>query len=111
MACSLEAETKADVVVIGSCFMDMLWYVPRAPKSGETLHATKFQLDFGGKAANQAVMAAKLGARVSMIAMLGKDKFGFDTLENFKKYNINTDFVQMEEGGTTGVTTIGMQCL
>ncbi|XP_020903350.1 ribokinase isoform X2 [Exaiptasia diaphana] len=108
MASSLETERKSDVVVIGSCFMDMLWYVPRVPKSGETLHATKFQLDFGGKAANQAVMAAKLGARVSMVAMLGKDKFGFDTLENFKKYNVNTDFIQMEEGGTTGVTTISV---
>ena len=108
MACS--CATNFDIVVIGSCFMDMLWYVPCVPKSGETLHASKFQLDFGGKASNQAIMAAKLGARVAMVAMVGKDKFGYDTIENFKNHDVNTDFIQMEDGGTTGVTTIGKIC-
>jgi ribokinase len=96
-----------DVVVVGSCFTDMLWYVPRVPLSGETMHATKFQIDFGGKASNQCVMAAKLGAKVAMVAMVGKDKFGYDTIENFKSHGVNTDFIKMNDQHSTGVTTIG----
>ncbi|XP_031564436.1 ribokinase-like [Actinia tenebrosa] len=97
-----------DVVVVGSCFMDMLWYVPRVPVQGETMHATKFQVDFGGKASNQCVMAAKLGARVAMVAMVGNDRFGHDTIENFKKYGINTDFIKVNDQLSTGVTSIAV---
>ena len=50
---------------------------------GETLHGNRFHMGFGGKGANQAVMAAKLGGDVTMISKLGRDVFGENTLTNF----------------------------
>lgn len=97
-----------DVVVIGSCFVDMISYVPRLPKSGETIKGTKFQLDFGGKAANQCVMAQKLGAKTIMIAKLGDDQFGIDTIQNFKRFGVNTKFISMTDEADTGVTNIAV---
>jgi len=43
-------------------------YVPRLPKAGETIHGTKFSMGFGGKGANQCVMASRLGAKTAMVA-------------------------------------------
>lgn len=99
--------SKFDVVVVGSCFVDMIWYVPRVPVQGETVHASKFNVDFGGKASNQCVMAAKLGARVAMVAMVGNDRFGHDMIENFNKHGVNTDFIKINDQHVTGVTSIG----
>ena len=56
---------KPEVCVLGASNIDLISYVPRLPFMGETLHGTKFQMGFGGKGANQAVMAARLGAQVS----------------------------------------------
>lgn len=95
-----------DVVVVGSCFLDLLCYVPNIPKPGETVKGTKFQKDFGGKAANQCIMAAKLGARTAMVAKLGNDQFGKDTVENFKKHGVNTEHVSFTDDTYSGVTSI-----
>jgi len=59
------------ICVVGAANMDLISYVPRLPRLGETLHGSKFQMGFGGKGANQAVMAAKLGAEVAMITKRG----------------------------------------
>ncbi|XP_015767876.1 PREDICTED: ribokinase-like [Acropora digitifera] len=59
---------KFDVVVVGSCMTDLVSYVPRLPKAGETIHGTKFSMGFGGKGANQCIMAARLGAKTAMVA-------------------------------------------
>ena len=48
-------------------------YVPRLPKAGETIHGSKFSMGFGGKGANQCVMAARLGAKTAMVAKVGTD--------------------------------------
>ena len=64
-------------------------YVPRLPKPGETLQGHKFSKGFGGKGANQCVMAARLGATTAMVAKLGDDTFGYDTVKNFKSNKIN----------------------
>lgn len=97
----------ADIVVVGSCFVDMISYVPRFPQPGETIKGTKFHIDFGGKAANQCVMAQKLGACTAMVAKIGNDQFGKDTVENFKTFGVNTDFISMTDEADTGVTNIG----
>ena len=96
-----------DVVVIGSSFVDLLCYVSRIPKPGETIKGDGFKIDFGGKAANQCVMAAKLGARTAMVAMLGRDQFGEDTVKNFVKHRINTDHILFTDKASTGMTSIG----
>ena len=53
--------THPTICVVGACNTDLISYVPRLPQLGETLHGDDFQVGFGGKGANQAVMAAKLG--------------------------------------------------
>lgn len=97
----------SDIVVIGSCFVDMISYVPRLPKFGETIKGTKFHIDFGGKAANQCIMAQKLGAKTVMIAKLGNDQFGKDTIHNFNRFGVNTKFISVTDEADTGVTNIG----
>ena len=54
------------ICVVGASNIDLISYAPRLPKLGETLPGTRFQMGFGGKGANQAVMAALLGATVTM---------------------------------------------
>lgn len=71
------------ICVVGAANMDLISYVARLPRMGETLHGSKFHMGFGGKGANQAVMAAKLGAQVSMVTKLGRDIFGENTLKIF----------------------------
>ena len=86
-------QNASNIVVVGSSNTDLLTKVERLPKLGETLIGKHFHIGFGGKGANQAVMAAKLKARVTMITKLGNDIFGKETLKNYKNYNINTDYL------------------
>ena len=98
--------TNIDIVVVGSCNVDLITYTNRFPKVGETIEGTDFKQGFGGKGANQAVAAAKLGARVAMVARLGMDGFGTQTLANFETQNIDARFVKQLEGVPSGVAPI-----
>mmetsp|Transcript_4117 Transcript_4117/g.5494 ORF Transcript_4117/g.5494 Transcript_4117/m.5494 type:complete len:334 (-) Transcript_4117:101-1102(-) len=79
------------VTVLGSCVMDLVAYVNRFPLPGETLVAKKSLVDFGGKGANQAVQAARLGANVSFVGMVGSDAFGSATKDRLEENQICTD--------------------
>ncbi len=96
------------ICVIGAANLDLISYVPRLPRLGETLHGSRFHMGFGGKGANQAVMAAKLGARVSMITKLGRDVFGENTLKNFQSWGIDTRHVLFTEQAFSGVAPIAV---
>ncbi len=98
----------AQIVVVGACNTDLVSYVPRLPALGETLHGVRFQAGFGGKGANQAVMAAKLGARVTMIGKLGRDVFGADYRAHLAALGINTDYVHMTDAASSGVAPIAV---
>lgn len=82
--------TKSDVLVIGSNMIDLITYIDRMPVEGETVEAPDFQMGFGGKGANQAVAASRLGSKVSFISMVGNDTFGKQQLANFKENHIDT---------------------
>ncbi len=92
--------------MVGSCNTDLIAYALRLPALGETLHGTSFAIGFGGKGANQAVIAARLGAQVKVIASLGNDTFGENTLANFTEQGIDTTYVQIVEGVSSGVAPI-----
>lgn len=96
------------ISVVGACNIDLISYVPRMPAVGETLHGTRFQMGFGGKGANQAVMAAKLGAGVTMITKLGRDVFGENTLKNFERFGIDTRHVHFTDQAFSGVAPIAV---
>lgn len=96
------------ICVVGAALIDLISYVPRLPRIGETLHGTDFRMGYGGKGANQAVMAAKLGARVSIVTRLGRDVFGDGTLENFRSFGIDTSFVAIDDEAPSGVAPIAV---
>ncbi|XP_066474756.1 ribokinase isoform X2 [Tiliqua scincoides] len=96
----------AEVVVVGSCMTDLVSLTRRLPKPGETIHGQKFFTGYGGKGANQCVQAARLGAKTSMICKVGKDSFGYDYIENFKKNGIPIEFVGQAEDAATGAASI-----
>jgi ribokinase len=97
-----------NVCVVGAANLDLISYVPRLPRLGETLHGTRFQMGYGGKGANQAVMAAKLGAAVTMICKLGRDAFGEGTLENFRNHGVDTSHVTFTGDAFSGVAPIAV---
>lgn len=96
------------VVVVGASMLDLISYVPRLPKPGETLHGTAFHMGYGGKGANQAAMAAKLGSRVFMVVKLGTDVFGQGTLENFRRHGVDTTHVHLTDAAFSGVAPIAV---
>ena len=92
--------------VIGSTNMDLTTTVERMPVWGETVLARHFETSFGGKGANQAVAAAKLGAEVVMVSDLGDDTLGDSALKNFESYGIDTLHVRRIPNQSTGTATI-----
>ncbi|WP_296183957.1 ribokinase [Pseudomonas sp. UBA1879] len=97
------------IAVIGSNMVDLITYIYRMPAQGETLEAPSFAMGCGGKGANQAVAAAKLGADVLMLSKVGDDMFADNTLANFQRHGIDTQFVQRVPGVSSGVAPIFVQ--
>ncbi|MGR6980020.1 ribokinase [Testudinibacter sp. P27/CKL/0425] len=95
-----------DIAVIGSNMVDLITYVDQMPKAGETLEAPNFHMGCGGKGANQAIAAAKLGAKVMMLSKVGDDVFADNTINNFKQYGVDTQYVEKVEGVSSGVAPI-----
>jgi len=99
---------RAKICVVGACNLDLISYVPRLPSMGETLHGSRFHMGFGGKGANQAIMAAKMGGAVTMVSKLGQDVFGENTLKNFKSWGVNTQHVHFTDQAFSGVAPIAV---
>lgn len=86
--------------------MDMVVRTSRAPEAGETLLGQGFALSPGGKGANQAVAAARLGAKVTMIGSVGRDAFGSEMLEIMRQENVDTEHITQSDSQATGVASI-----
>lgn len=95
-----------DIAVIGSNMVDLISYIHDMPKMGETLEAPDFKMGCGGKGANQAVAAAKLGASVMMMTKVGDDVFAENTIRNFQQFGVDTEFVEKVTGVSSGVAPI-----
>lgn len=94
------------IVVVGSSNTDMVVKSDRIPVPGETVTGGTFVLAPGGKGANQAVAAARLGAQVTFIAKVGDDMFGKEAIENYQKEGIDTSFIKKDSQFATGVALI-----
>ena len=94
------------IVVIGSCNTDMVINMERLPLPGETLLGGKFFMNPGGKGANQAVAAARLGGKVLFIAKVGNDPFGVRAVDQYKAEGINTKHVLVDKEHPSGVALI-----
>lgn len=94
------------ILVIGSSNTDMVILTSRFPKPGETIVGGTFLLNPGGKGANQAVAAARLGATVTFISRLGNDLFGTQALEGFAKENIDVSQIITDQNYASGTALI-----
>lgn len=92
--------------VVGSNMVDLITYTDRMPAAGETLAAPSFAMGHGGKGANQAVAAAKLGGDVLLVSRVGDDLFGGGTVKNFQDLGIDTRHVRAVPGTQSGVAPI-----
>jgi ribokinase len=98
--------TRAKIVVVGSCNVDLTTFTDRFPNPGETIFGSGFDLGFGGKGANQAVAARRCGADVAMVARVGGDLFGQATVNNFRQLGIDASCVCVIDGSSSGVAPI-----
>jgi len=85
---------RPEIAVLGSIHMDYVISLDRMPKLGETLIGKEFKMTPGGKGANQAVAAARLGAEVYMIGKVGEDSIGDELIRNLEKNGVRTDHVK-----------------
>jgi ribokinase len=95
-----------NILIIGSTNTDMVVKTKRFPKDGETVLGGDFLMNPGGKGANQAVAAARLGANVTFVTKLGNDIFGQQTLANLKKERIDTSQIIIDSDSTSGIALI-----
>src|SRR5699024_3161106 len=95
-----------DIAVIGSNNVDLITYIDKMPKKGETLEAPQFEMGNGGKGANQAVASAKLGSDVMMVTKVGDDMFAHNTIANLESYGIDTTYKKKVAGTTRGFAPI-----
>jgi len=94
------------IAVVGSNMTDLVTSIIRMPAPGETLEAPSFSMGFGGKGANQAVAAGRLGADVMMVTKVGDDVFGQSTIRNLKDNGIDITHVGIVPGKSSGVAPI-----
>lgn len=99
---------RPKIVVIGSCNTDMVVKANRLPLPGETIVGGTFLMNPGGKGANQAIAAARLGADVTFVSKIGYDLFGLQALEIYRSERINTEFIFTDPKNPSGVALISV---
>lgn len=96
------------IAVVGSTNLDLVAYTPRIPGAGETIIGDRFVMGFGGKGANQAVMARLLGAEMAMVNCVGDDTYGEMTRANLESFGIDITHVHTVPG-SSGVAPIWVE--
>lgn len=100
------AYARPKICVVGSSNIDLTARVPRLPRLGETLVGHAFHFGYGGKGANQGVMAAKLGAQVTVVTQVGRDFFGEGMLRNYREHGIDPAHVSVDGARPSGAALI-----
>ena len=98
-----------DIVVVGSLNQDLVARVPRIPVPGETVLATGHSTFAGGKGANQATAAARLGSRVAMVGRVGDDDYGHQLISGLQSDGIDTEFVTVDPEVGSGLALINVE--
>ena len=96
------------VVVLGGINMDLVTLAPRFPEAGETIVGTEFLTYPGGKGANQALAAARTGARVAMVGRIGNDIFGPQAIASLSEAGVDVTGVTVSQGASTGIAVINI---
>lgn len=95
----------ASIAVVGSTNIDMVAYTDQIPERGETVTGKDFVIGFGGKGANQAAIAARLGVKTFMVGAVGDDVFGESAIKNFIDQGVSIDYLA-KVSGSSGVAPI-----
>ena len=96
------------IVVLGGINMDLVTYSDRFPGAGETIAGERFLAYAGGKGANQAVAAARMGSRVSMVGRVGDDVFGPQLVDGLRAEGIDVSWVSVNRGESSGIASISI---
>lgn len=96
------------ITVVGSINLDIASYGERLPRPGETVHGDRYALGLGGKGANQAAAAARLGNDVGFVGRVGADGFGDQVLAALQEFGVDTGCVLRDGAHATGVAIIGV---
>lgn len=99
---------SAPIYVVGSSNTDMVVKVDKLPAPGETVIGGSFLMNPGGKGANQAVTASRLGGNVTFIAKIGNDIFGRQAMQQFQRERIDTKFILTDKNHPSGVALISV---
>jgi ribokinase len=97
---------SAHITIVGSLNMDLVIRSSHIPQKGETIIGRDFQTIPGGKGANQAVAAARLGGQVNMVGRVGKDSFADILLENLNSSKVDAGYIKRDVDSATGVALI-----
>lgn len=97
---------KTKIAVIGSLNMDITVTTDRIPGKGETVAGGSVHYNPGGKGANQAVAAARLGAEVQMFGCVGQDNYGTDLIAHLNTEGVGTDYIKKLSDAPTGIALI-----
>jgi ribokinase len=100
------SQSKPNILVVGSINMDLVVRTPRMPQPGETVLGDGFVTSPGGKGANQAVAAARLGGNVRMVGLVGDDAFGEQLIGKLQSEGVDTTHVKHRPEAPTGVAMI-----
>ena len=100
---------QAKILVVGSLVMDLIVSTPRFPQEGETVLGSDFRTASGGKGANQAVQAARLGADVTMIGRVGEDAFGQEMIESLKASGVHTERILKTAGVSSAIGNVQLE--
>lgn len=100
---------KPKILVVGSLVMDLICSTPRFPQSGETVIGLDFQTAPGGKGANQAVQAARLGAAVNMVGKVGDDDFGKNILKSVSESGVDVSGISTSQSKPTAIGNIQLE--
>ncbi len=95
-----------NIVVLGSINTDFVIQTPRFPRVGETVLGEEYKVHYGGKGANQAIAAARLGSNVSMIARVGNDSYGKSAIQNLEKQSVNVNSIAVDDNAPSGVAFV-----
>jgi len=98
--------SKSRIIVVGSSNTDMVVRTDRFPKPGETILGGDFFMNQGGKGANQAVAAARLGGDVLFVSSVGDDVFGKTALQSLQKEGVDVGYTRIDKDSPSGVAVI-----
>lgn len=97
------------VLVVGSFIADLVVRTERAPEAGESVAGISFNGFLGGKGANQAVAAKRMGANVTMVGCVGNDSYGKEFKELFEREGMTTEHIKVSENGRTGCSLVTVE--